>query len=45
MKYSGKKKQYHFHVQQGRFTKISRFSPIINFRAKIGPLNEIQNAI
>ncbi len=26
-------------------TKKSKFSPIVNFRAKTGPLNEIQNEI
>jgi hypothetical protein len=30
---------------QVRIFEKSKFSPIINFRAKIGPLNEIQNTI
>ncbi len=51
------KKQYHFHDQRGEVdlpvndTKngqvriLSKFSQIVKFRAKIGPFNEIQNAI
>ena len=30
---------------QVRIFEKSKFSQIVNFRAKIGPLNEIQNAI